>query len=661
MELAHRLPLAVLLLLPAALTVYLSFNAGGFFVGAPAIAATALALALAARAAGARRPLTGLGLPAAVVSCGLALFVIWTLLSATWSGAPGRALVEADRALLYLLAFVLFASFPSSPRNLGSLLRWTALGIGVVCTIALVTRLAPDVWPIEPNVHDERLSYPLTYWNALGLLAALGTVFCLHLTTAKYERPWTKAAAAGAIPVLAATLLLTFSRGAVVVAVLGLIGYLLLARPGSAWIGLAAVAPPTAIALAVAYAAELVASPDYTQPAAVAQGHRAALVIGICVLASAGLRLALHALEHPIARAVERLPGRGRAVAAATALVALVALSLVAPLADAPGYVQRQYETFVEGEALPSGGELRGRLTSASSNGRLDHWEVALGRFRDAPVGGDGAGTYRLSWAEHRPGVLVVNDAHSLYLEVLGELGAVGLLLIVVVIGTLMASLVRRALAARRREGPGEYAVLCAATAMWALHAGIDWDWELPAVTLWVFALGGAALAARLGERRLAFAPRAPARVGLAALFVLLAAMPVLMALSQSRLDSSVAALKRGDCSQAIDSALDSLSVVSVRAEPWEVIGYCDARLGRGSLAVRALEEAVERDPENWEVHYGLALVRAAAGLDPRRSARRALELNPNEELIQAAIAGFRGEDPAGWRRTARSAELPIR
>ena len=43
---------------------------------------------------------------------------------------------------------------------------------------------------------------------------------------------------------------------------------------------------------------------------------------------------------------------------------------------------------------------------------------------------GNGAGTYQLQWAQHRPYVFTVIDAHSLYLEVLGELGLVGFLLI---------------------------------------------------------------------------------------------------------------------------------------------------------------------------------------------------------------------------------------
>ena len=89
---------AALLLLPGALTVYLSFNAGGFFPNTPAFVALLLAgvlslricspgsLSRAHRAAGGGRGRA-------------ALLGGWTLLSAIWSDAPGHAVVEFDRAL----------------------------------------------------------------------------------------------------------------------------------------------------------------------------------------------------------------------------------------------------------------------------------------------------------------------------------------------------------------------------------------------------------------------------------------------------------------------------------------------------------------------------------------------------------------------------------
>ena len=45
------------------------------------------------------------------------------------------------------------------------------------------------------------------------------------------------------------------------------------------------------------------------------------------------------------------------------------------------------------------------------------------------------------------------------------------------------------------------YGALLAAGVVWALHAGVDWDWEMPVVTLGFFAVAGAALSPRRAFR----------------------------------------------------------------------------------------------------------------------------------------------------------------
>jgi hypothetical protein len=535
------------------------------------------------------------------------------------------------------------------------MIRLLALGIVGVCLIALLTRVAPDLWPIAPNAHAERLSYPLTYWNALGLLTSVGIVLCLHLTASGAEPPWVRLPAAAAVPVLCSTLLLTFSRGAIAAGALGLIAYIVVGRPRAAWGALAAVVPTSIVAGAFTLGAERLASVDFASPAAADEGRRLALVILLCALAAALARAAFASLEGRFPRPASIGTVGRRAMAGALAACVIVAVAVGGPLAEAPAYVERQYERFVDGEAVV-GETPRARLVNPSNNGRSEQWQVALDRFAEAPVGGAGAGTFKLFWAQDRRGALTVSDGHSLYFEVLGELGVVGLLLIAGVIGVLLACLARRA----RGRHRSLYAALFAATLAWAVHAGADWDWEMPAVTLWVFALGGAGLAARTGERRLSFAPPPAARFVLALAWISLALAPALAALSQHHLDRAVSALKRGDCERAIASADSSLGVVSVRPEPWEVVGYCAARQGHAAASVQAFVRAIDNDPDNWELHYGLALVRGAGGLDPRASARRALELNPNEELTRLAADRFRGAGPSGWRREALAAPLPI-
>ena len=87
---------------------------------------------------------------------------------------------------------------------------------------------SPGLWPVEPPADEGKLGYPLTYSNALGAMAAIGVIVCAHLAS------WSRGAGArprgpaGALPILAATLALTFSDGALVAGGVGLVLYLVL-------------------------------------------------------------------------------------------------------------------------------------------------------------------------------------------------------------------------------------------------------------------------------------------------------------------------------------------------------------------------------------------------------------------------------------------------
>lgn len=83
----------------------------------------------------------------------------------------------------------------------------------------------------------------------------------------------------------------------------------------------------------------------------------------------------------------------------------------------------------------PSGAsDLNTHLVSLSGSGRGEYWRVALTTFTSAPIVGHGAGTFGRLWLIKRPDTLNVQDAHSLYLETLSELGIVGLALLLAVL-----------------------------------------------------------------------------------------------------------------------------------------------------------------------------------------------------------------------------------
>jgi tetratricopeptide (TPR) repeat protein len=640
---------------PAAATLYLSFNAGGFFAGSPAFVAAVLGMVLALRLMIAERPFAGVGAWLGVAVCGLAMFAVWALVSNWWSHAPARAMVGFDRALLYCLAMLLFGSFGRNSLSF----RWATTGIAGalvgIATVALVTRLLPDLWSAHSSVQGHRLSYPLTYWNALGIQTAVGIIICVHLSSDGERSPLERLLAAAALPILAATLYFTFSRGSIAVVFVGLAIYALVGRPRRLISTALAALPTVAVAIVACYGADLLATGHYASAAGVVEGHHVAWAVALSAVGAGLIRLAAEVVLDPRLEAVRVVTVDRRRVWAVGVPLTLAVIVLAAVAFDLPHRASEQLKQFTNDTGASSSGDLRNRLTSFSNNGRIAQWRVALDDgFAPHPLTGTGADTYVELWAEKGvPGLKVVNT-HSLYLEALSDLGIPGLLFLLAGFLALLGGLIRAL------RGPDRLlvAALLAASSAWMLHAAADWDWQMPATVFWMFALGAMALARPLTARswQPARVPRLAMAIGALALIV----SPVLIALSQARIDSAVAELKKGDCAAASSDALSAVHLVSARPEPYQLLGFCDSRVGQHQLAIQMLQTAVDEDPKNWESFYGLALVEGAAEQDPRPAAREALRLAPNEPLVRNIVARFRTADPQAWRRRAIGARLPI-
>jgi O-antigen ligase len=644
-------------LLIAALTVYLGFNAGGFFPGAVAYATVAMAVLLVVAIMLVREPLTN-SPPALLGALGaITGFAALTLLSGSWSHSWSRAIIEFDRVLFYVLVLAFFAMLRRRDGALEWGLRGFVVGAMVICIVAWVTRVAPDVWPISYDIKPQRLSFPLTYWNALGLFTAVAATALLHLTSADGQTKAMRVAAAALFPLFASVLLLTFSRSSLALAPLAIVIYLVLARPRRFPSALLAVAVPAGVAVVASLDAHTVSSARYSTPAGVSQGHDLALIVLICVVVAGLIRLAALSLDSRLdVWTPPRIPLSRVLAAVGVVVLALVVVGLAA---GAPHRISTKWDHFVNENAVGHSEDPSARLSSIGNDGRIPQWGAAIDSFDEKPLLGKGAGTYVNQWLRHRPYDFTVINAHSLYIEVMGELGIVGLLLIIALMLAFLVGAGRRLRGSERQV----YAAFLAMAVIWMIHAGIDWDWQMPAVTLWLFALGGIALSRPVAPEPDAtevVVGRTPRLV--AALCVgVLAITPVVVALSQVRLESALSAFDANECSAAIHSSLDSLSALGVRPEPYEIIGYCDARFGEDRLAEEAMRSAVSRDPENWEMHYGLALVRAAAGKNPMPELREASRLNPLEPMVAAAVERFgEAKRPAQRERLAGSASLPL-
>jgi hypothetical protein len=653
---ATTIAAAIVVCGPAAISVYLAFRSGGYFAGAPAIVAIVLAVALVLRLMLAEKPFEGFGTAMVCATVGLGGFAAWTLVSAFWSHAPAQALIAFDRALMYWLALVLFGSFGWRSERLLWAVRVLAAAMFGIAVVALITRILPHIHSIPVGLEKDRLSYPITYWNGLGVFIAVALVLCCGLATRDEEPIWSKALASAATPILAATLYFTFSRGAIGALLIGIAALVLLTFRRGTITAAIAIVPPTAVAVLLCLGTHVLSTEHYEAARGVTEGHHLAWELAGLTVAAGVIRVLLVPVDGWLAKIEISSTARRRAWIVFAAAAVIVAFFGVLAFS---GKISRGFEKFTESSGIADTGELQHRLTNFNNNGRIAQWRLALDTFSREPLHGAGAGTFARTWAKEGNLQSRIIDSHSLYLGVMAELGLVGILLL------LLGMLAILVAAARRIFTPDRVlqATVFAALLTWAVHAGFDWDWQLTATGFFFFALGGMAIAAKPTEEAAAWAPAVSGRTARLVLSVgclVLVVTPALVAISQGKLNSAVSKFEEGNCGGASREALSAIHVLAVRPDPYQVIGFCDELEGQDALAVSMLETAVKRDEGEWESWYGLAVVQAAAGQDPRAAAAKAYELAPHEPLAEEGHDLFSSGNPKIWRRRAETARLPI-
>jgi hypothetical protein len=562
------------------------------------------------------------GRTARPIVIGLIAWAALTAIALLWTSSAERTVEELARVAGYggLVALGLLAV---TRRTWKATATGVFLGAVAVCGLAIVARLDPQAYPDQgAAISGGRLSYPLGYWNALAMWSAMTLAFALSWS-ANSRQLWVRRAALAVTPVIGLCLYLTYSRGGILVAAFGVAVVIALSHDRFR------AALHAAVAIVGSVAVAWVAS---TQPEiATGTGAEGATVVLVALLGACGVAAVTGRLIEGTRRMI-----KGSSPSVASLTIAVLAFVVLVPAI---------YGTLGSHEPVTSsaGGNLNARLLSSNGNRPL-YWQVALDDFVDAPLQGTGPGTYGFSWTQAGKSSEEVLDAHSLYIEQLGELGIFGLAAVLLVV---TGCLSHAAMPLRLGERGGAAVAMPAGVAVFACAAAIDWMWESTAVTVLALACvvsaGGAA--ARRVRRRPGQAG-ARRRLDRRRLWILAAALAGVISIAlqipglvaTQRLRASETALLLGLHGRAQDLASDAVTAEPWGASPFEQRALVELVRGDDTRARADAARAVRNEHLNYRRWLMVALTDRQSGSD--RAARRAVRV---AHSLAPAAASFQG------------------
>ena len=566
-----------------------------------------LVLAFGAPAAPDRLAVVGLG--------GLVLFAAWQALSGAWSPLPSLARDDALLTLFYAAAFAV-ALLTVRSRLDGALVTGAVAATGGGLAVATALALRYGSHPGVYFVDDGRLNWPITYPNADAAVFLVGLWPGLVLAAERRLPVIARGLALGAAAAALAGWLLTQSKGGGI------------ALAASAVIVFAVTPSRLRLLVPTVLVAALV-GPQFTPLTApfnsgsgIGETARHGGFTLLWLTAAATVVGAVYAL---IDRRVS-MPDRARRVVGGVVLAIVAAAVIAAPVAfvttvDHPGgYLRDKWHAFKHTPRAETGST---HFISLGSN-RYDMWRVAFDEFRRHPVAGIGGRGFAPAYlVQRRTGETPVR-AHSIEMDALGELGIVGLMLL---LAALVPPLVLCVRGTRRRELTATAGF--ATAAYWLVHASGDWNWTVPAVGLPFFVMLGAGAAWAGSGELLRARVTMPLAAVAAAVAILAFAPPWLSArLSGHALEGSSSPASNLRWARR----LDPLSV-----QPY-LVQAAIARMP--AEAIPPLQKAARKQPRSVEVRFELAqaYVRANRRREGLRELRAALRLEPGAPAIEQAL-----------------------
>jgi hypothetical protein len=566
-------------------------------------------------------------------------------LSSSWSGSIELSVTEADRVLVYLgifLATFLIAQTDQRRQRFGEGLTISLLAIAA---ITLAPRLLPDVFHVlEGPGSGSRLSYPLGYWNGEGVVFGIATGLALWLSRHSLTS-FLRWFAVAAMPVALLALYLTYSRGGLLAtAIVG--GCLIVLSHDRLWLlATLAIGALGALPAVLVVQSHRSIAENLNDSSIAGQGHEVLAVLLAGSLLALALFAGLQRLERgqgnitDRALAASRNPRLLRAVALGAALLAIAAALAVGG---------RAWDQFTSPDLRPPSNP-EAHFTELSSSGRNEFWRVAVDSFEEKPVLGSGAGTFRFSWYQLRHNDEPNTDAHSLYLQAFSELGLLGGLLVLAMVGALLWIGVTAWRHAREKRRD-LYAALLGACLAFAVCSAIDWFWQIAVLGAVFFMASGVLVAARCAQlvRLRVRGNGHPDRrgfvlavIGLALAWISMLALvgPLLV---DREIDASNAAAADNNLPSAVSHAENARKIEPWATSPQKQLGLLAEREGNYPAAIDHLNQAIDREEDNWLIYYLRARVENTAGDESaaRADLEEARRLNPEEKCLRGGFEG---------------------
>jgi hypothetical protein len=424
-----------------------------------------------------------------------------TAISIFWSIAPDQTWVEANRTFAYFAVFAAgVAAGRLAPTGYAILLRGLLGGVAIVTLYALASRIWPESLGGATEIYA-RIGQPYEYWNAVGVTAALGVVPALWLGARRSGHQPANALAYPLLGLLYIAMFLSFSRGALIAAGIGVIAWF-------AFVPLRLRSLPVFTIPAIAAAPVLLwaLSKDAFTKDGLLAGQRAAvgpefglaLLLLCALLLAVGLAIGFQGRDWIPSFGIRRRSGIAAvAVAAAIPLVLLTSVALSSR--GLPGTVSDQVRELTSESAKTPGGPQR-LIHASSTRGR--YWRQAANIFGDLPITGTGAGTFGLARLHYRKDQLVAQHAHGFIAQTAADLGTLGLIVVFAFAGAWFVSAARTTGLERhpaRREGAPSFwdadrvatSALALSAVVFGLHSAIDWTWFVPGCAVMAIAVAG--------------------------------------------------------------------------------------------------------------------------------------------------------------------------